>query len=199
MDQYGYSMELKDRGTSIGSRVWLNRNNNATTPAAGHIVMLDKGGDGYRVWPDDSGNLRIVANTDPTNANDAVGTIVGTQTSNLAFKTITHTPSVVEGYNAVREAATAVRDFYYTDHRHLNRELNGPKIQRGIVVNYAPQFGYDYHPDYPDGKALDVVTSIGNLCLATSYLGDRIETQDQKIARLEQRIAHLETRLTERN
>ena len=74
-----------DNGSSIGRRINILRNENASTPAAGHIVLEDKGGALFRIWPDDSGVLRIHT-ADPTNANDTSGTVVGTQTSDWRVK-----------------------------------------------------------------------------------------------------------------
>lgn len=69
-----------DNGTGRGSRVTCDRNNNASTPAAGHVLLEDRGGQFYYVWPDDTGVLRI-GTTEPVSAQDTSGTVVGTQTS----------------------------------------------------------------------------------------------------------------------
>lgn len=65
-----------DNGSSYGGYLYIGRNNNASTPAAGFLQMSSRGGTNYSLWVDSSGNLRI-GTAPPTNATDASGTIVG--------------------------------------------------------------------------------------------------------------------------
>jgi hypothetical protein len=68
-----------DGGAGTGSYIVLARNTNAGTPAAGFVQMENRAGTTYYLWVDSVGKLRV-GTTAPTNANDATGTIVGTQT-----------------------------------------------------------------------------------------------------------------------
>ena len=75
-----------DIGSSFGPHITLERNTNASTPAAGFLYITNRGGTGYSIWPDASGNLRINGAATPTSANDTSGTVVGAQTSHAALK-----------------------------------------------------------------------------------------------------------------
>lgn len=157
-----------DGGAGVGPYITLSNNSNATTPAAGHVRMQDKGGTTYRVWPDDSGNLRI-GTSDPTNANDTSGTVIGAQTSSLSAKNITGEPLLsVDVLAAVQAGADAVRRFTYRD-----GSFNGEEFS-GVVVDYAPRYGMDRDADHPAGKSLNVVTVIGDLLLAVANLAERV-------------------------
>ena len=68
-----------DNDTSEGCHIFLGRNNDASTPAAGFLALEDKGGTTYYVHVDDSGVLRV-GTTVPDNSNDTTNTVVGTQT-----------------------------------------------------------------------------------------------------------------------
>lgn len=75
-----YALTSFDNGSSYGPYFSLGINNNGGTPAAGFLLISARTGTGYRVWPDNTGNLRI-GTSNPTNANDTTGTVIGTQTS----------------------------------------------------------------------------------------------------------------------
>lgn len=161
-------MEDFDNGTGNGPRLQLGRNSNASTPAAGFVRMQNLGGTGYRVWPDTSGNLRI-GTSDPTNANDTSGTVVGTQTSSLDAKNITGKPlPAVDILAAVQAGAEAVRRWTYR-----NGAYNGEEFS-GVVVDYAPRYGMDRDAEHPAGKSLNVATVIGDLLLAVANLSERV-------------------------
>lgn len=70
-----------DNGSSFSGYFYCQRNSNGSTPSAGHILLDRKDGNYDTIWPDVSGNLRIIANTHVTNSNDTGGTVVGAQTS----------------------------------------------------------------------------------------------------------------------
>lgn len=80
-------LENTDGGSSVGPRILLGRNSNASTPSAGQILFYDKDNDFNSVWVDGSGNLRIWQANQTTNATDTSGTVVGAQTSYAALKT----------------------------------------------------------------------------------------------------------------
>jgi len=162
------SLSAFDNGSSVGSRIIVNQNNNASTPAAGHIYLTNLGGTGYRIWPDTSGNLRI-GTSDPTNANDTSGTVVGTQTSSLDAKDIAGDPlPAVDILAAVQAGAEAVRRFTYR-----SGTFNGEEFS-GVVVDFAPRYGMDRDAEHPAGKSLNVITVIGDLLLAVANLAERV-------------------------
>jgi hypothetical protein len=75
-----------DNGTGTGPSFQVGYNNSASTPSAGSAVIHNRAGTYYSIWPDASGNLRIVSGAQPTNATDTSGTVIGTQTSYAALK-----------------------------------------------------------------------------------------------------------------
>lgn len=163
-----FVLEDFDNTSSYGTRIICGRNSNALTPAAGHLRLVNLGGTAYRIWPDTSGNVRI-GTSDPTNANDTSGTVVGTQTSSLDAKNITGDPlPAVDILAAVQAGAEAVRRWTYR-----NGAYNGEEFS-GVVVDYAPRYGMDRDAEHPAGKSLNVATVIGDLLLAVANLAERV-------------------------
>ncbi len=115
-----------DNGSSVGANVQIGHNSNASTPAAGHLLIYNRNASYYSIWPDASGNLRIVNSAQPTNATDTSGTVVGAQTSHAALKEDI-TPWNGDG---ALDAVLACRLFGY--------RFKGDESQRqyhGIVIN----------------------------------------------------------------
>jgi hypothetical protein len=168
-------MAVFDNGTGAGSNVIVQQNNNASTPAAGFLTIYTNGGSARRIWPDNTGLLRIHT-ADPTNANDTAGTVVGTQSSSLDVKDVVGAgPDGATALAHVEQGALAVREFTYK-----NGEFGGERFS-GLVVDYAPRYGMDRDAEHPAGKSLNVVTALGDLMIAVSYLAGRVaalEAQD---------------------
>lgn len=157
-----------DNGAGDGPNIVIGRNSNASTPSAGYLQLQNRANTGYRIWPDATGLLRIHT-ADPTNANDAAGTVIGAQTSSLDAKTLLGAP--VDGAAAllhIAEGAAAVRRFTYK-----NGSYNGEEFS-GLVVDYAPRYGMDRDEKHPAGKSLNVVTVIGDLMIAVTHLAERV-------------------------
>lgn len=173
-DENSITLSGFDNGAGLGCFVSIQRNSNATTPAAGFLYLQPKTVNTRRVWVDDSGQLRIHT-ADPTNANDAAGTVVGTQTSSLDTKDVQGGPedelAVLEH---IREGAAAVRRFVYK-----NGAYNGDEFS-GIVIDYAPRYGMDRDAEHPAGKSLNVINAIGDLMIAVSHLASRVEALENK-------------------
>ena len=122
-----------DNGNGAGHLIQIGRNSNASTPAAGYMIMVDKGGAAYSLWVDDGGNLRIQENGNPITANDGAGTVVGTQTSSLDSKDVIGAPVGIDDVlAAVRAGADAVRRFTYKSGAYGGEEFSG------VVTDYAP-------------------------------------------------------------
>lgn len=150
---------------AAGHNVRIGRNSNASN-GAGFLQLVARGSTEYRVWPDNSGNLRIHT-ADPTNANDTAGTVVGTQTSSLDAKNVVGIP--VGKRDALRnivEAAEAIRRFTYK-----NGSFGGEEFS-GIIVDYAPRYGMDKDAKHPAGRSLNVINAIGDLFLAVAALAE---------------------------
>lgn len=169
----GYSritLSASDNGASIGQNIFIQRNSNAGTPAAGLLLIQDLNATARRIWPDAAGNLRI-GTTDPTNANDLSGTVVGAQTSNVAFKTITGpAPSIYEAFNGIAAAANEVRRFVYK-----NGSFNGQEFS-GLILDGQElhRYGMDADAEHPAGKSLNVVNLLGDLLVAVAELAKRV-------------------------
>ncbi len=162
------SLAAADNGSSVGGRIIVGNNTNASTPAAGHLRIIDKGGTSYRIWPDDSGNLRIW-DGNPIGSNDTSGTVVGTQTSSLDSKHITgEALPAIDILAAVQAGAEAVRRFTYRSGAYNGEEFSG------VVVDYAPRYGMDRDDEHPAGKSLNVATVIGDLLIAVANLAERV-------------------------
>lgn len=167
-----FALAAFDNGSGLGPGIYIDRNNNASTPAAGFLRLTNRGGSDYYTWADASGNLRI-GTTSPTNANDGTGTVVGTQTSSLDSKNILG--SVISPQEALQNllnACKALRRFSYK-----NGAFNGEEFE-GLVVDYAPRYGMDRDEAHPAGKSLNVITLLGDLVQAVAYLNQKIEAME---------------------
>lgn len=158
-----------DNGAGLGTIVAIDRNNNASTAAAGLLLMYNRGGTAYRVHVDASGNLRI-GTTDPTSANDTANTVVGTQTSMAAAKHLFDDVTPIgEVLANIQQAATAaVRRFTYR-----SGAFNGEEFE-GIVTDLAPRYGMDRDEEHPAGKSLNEITLLGDLLRAVAHLSERV-------------------------
>ncbi len=175
---YLFVVGNNDFGTNAGSCVQIGQNFNSATPAAGHLLIFNRGNSGYRIWPDLSGNLRI-GTTLPTGANDFSGTVVGAQTSAASVKDMMTGGQVTpqQALNHVLNAANgAIKRFRYKrsiDGVEASRPWNGEEFN-GLVVDLAPRYGMD------NGKSLNVVTAIGDIMLAIKALHERIDALEKK-------------------
>ena len=168
-------MQAYDNGSSEGPYVACERNNNASTPSAGHILLQNRGATYYYFWPDASGNLRIGGSLIPTSANDTGGTVVGTQTSSLDSK------NVLGEFSDDDDALAAILATPVYDFKYKSGAFNGEKFT-GIITDYAPTFGMDRDAAHPAGKSLNEITAIGYTFAAFKALTRRIEELERRAA-----------------
>jgi hypothetical protein len=150
-----------DNGTGAGSFFYAQKNSNGSTPAAG-FVYLDGLSNSYSIWPDTSGNLRILAGSFPINASDTAGTVIGTQTSTLASKILLGgdlTPG--EALRTILQ--TPVKHFKYKSDAYNGSEFHG------IVADYSPEFSMD------EGRVFNPVSAFGYMVQAVKALTERIQ------------------------
>ncbi len=157
-----------NNGSGAGPYIGVLRNNNASTPAAGSIVLRNRAATDYFLWPDASGNLRIHTGQ-PTNATDGAGTVVGAQTSCLSSKDVVGDPvSIDDVLASVRQGAEAVRRFVYKSGSYNGEEFSG------IVTDYAPRYGMDRDEEHPAGRSLNVINAIGDMMIVLNDLVQRV-------------------------
>lgn len=167
-----------DNSASIGTRIELARNSNATTPAPGYINLTAADAADARIWSDNSGLLRINEAADPTNANLTSGTVVGDQTSWWELKDIVRK---WDDPSAALQAvlSTAIFDFHYRDSSYLDAD-NEPALFTGVV-------GYDKRDWFLKNVGRQQVPSLNEIN-AIGYLVLSVQALNQKIERLEARI-----------
>jgi hypothetical protein len=164
-----------DAGTSFGSQLRIGRNNNATTPGAGSIILTAMNGGNRVVWPDAAGQFRIHT-ASPTNSNDTAGTVVGTQTSFAASKNLSNDLSPLdEVLERVQAGADAVRRFVYKSGAFSQQEFEG------VVTDEAPAYGMDRDAEHPQGKSLNEIQILGDLLRLVADLTKRVDQLESKI------------------
>jgi hypothetical protein len=157
-----------DNGADSGPRLSILNNTNASTPASGCFNIRNMNNSNRFFWVDAAGLFRI-HNAMPTYATDTAGSVVGDQTSSLAAKTIGETLSNLDAvWERIQDGAQAVRRFVYNSGAYNDQEFEG------VVVDYAPAYGKDRDEEFPDGKALNEVTIIGDLLRAMADLVTRV-------------------------
>lgn len=167
----------RDIGALRGPGIAIGRNSNGSTPAAGRLILTARDDTSYRVWADVSGNLRIWGAGDPTNANDASGTVVGAQTSMAAAKNISEELSPMADVLArVRQGADAVKRFTYRSGAFGGQEFEG------VVIDDAPDYGMDRDKKHPAGKSLNEINIAGDLLRFAAWAMQRIEALEAKLS-----------------
>jgi hypothetical protein len=163
-----FTISTYDNGALNGPLIYIGRNNNASTPAAGTIRMTTIANIGRYFWVDAAGLWRVHTAA-PTNATDTAGAVVGDQTSALVAKTVLKDMSNLDDvFQRVAAGADAVRRFVYNSGAYNSQEFEG------VVVDYAPEYGKDKDADFPAGKALNEVTIVGDLLRAVANLATRV-------------------------
>ena len=125
------SLESQDNNAGRGPVIFIDRNNDGVTPAAGSLGITDKGNQLYYIWPDDSGDVRIHTSS-PTNANDGAGVVVGDQSSWHEAKDILGPALPAE--DAVRSVAALVFDRFAYKETGYNQWDGSPPEFNGLVV-----------------------------------------------------------------
>jgi len=189
-----------DLGASVkGRNLWLQRNSNAA-PAPGVILITQSNNTTQRIWPDDSGNLRIGA-LDPVGASiNSGGVVVGTQTSAWDQKDLLSDapPDPVDVLAAIAEGAASVRRFWYKPYTSTDDDGNvivggrpgyGEQFS-GVVLGIPDgpnggRYGMDRDEAHPQGKILNDITAIGDLLVAVNYLSEQLATALLRIEALE--------------
>ena len=171
----GVYLATADNGSSYGPFISINRNSNASTPAAGWIQLVARTGVAVALWIDNAGNMRLNTGGNPTNANDTSGTVVGTQTSSLDSKeALGDTCTPEEALQHILEAAKgALRRFKYK-----NGSYNGQEFE-GIITDFAPRYGMDRDASHPAGKSLNIIQVISDLILSVRYLSEKLITIEE--------------------
>lgn len=175
----------------------IGRNSNAVVngSAPGSIQLMARNGSTYHIWTAQDGTLRMDttanANAPVNSTSETGGQSVGTQSSALAFKDLVGSADPVNQIFAhIAMGAEAVRRFQYKEQikgADWSRKWRGEEFS-GIVVDWAPRYGMDRSDDFPHGKALNVITAIGDLMIGTTSLHDRVRTLEAEVAELKQRL-----------
>ena len=126
------------------------------------------------MWVDVSGNLRIGVNSAVTNATDAGGTVVGSQTSSLDSK------NIIEPFIDYGRALNAIVEAPLYDFTYKSGAFGGQRFT-GIVTDYAPTFGMDKDEAHPAGKSLNEITAHGYTFAAIKALHERIEELENQV------------------
>lgn len=167
---------IGDNGTGTGGVVTAGSNTNGSTPAPGSLrCNRAVGGGSTWIFPDDT-NIWRLTTTAPTNANYTGANVVGAQTSSLAAKELLEgeTP-ITEVLEAIAQGAAAVRRFVYKPgfgepgEEGAPRPFGGEQFE-GVVIDFAPRYGYDLDALHPYGKSLNEITVIGDLLRAVDWL-----------------------------
>lgn len=184
-----------DLGSGTGAMFAIGRNQNASTPAPGALVVgkVNSLGNAY-LWPDDSGIWRTQLNATVNSTNRNSGTVVGTQTSMLSEKDLLSDgpPETQVVAERVRRGAAAVRLFQYKPSADENGKRTGARPYggeefSGVVVDYAPEYGMDKDAEHPAGKSLNEVTVMGDLLVLSAALADRVDELTERMERVEGR------------
>lgn len=181
-----------DSGAGAAPPVRVYNNTNAITPAPGAINLVRADGQNASVYTTNDGLLRIANVFNITNANMAGGTVVGSQSSNLAEKDVLAGLSPIEDVlAAVAAGAAAVRRFVYkaplngdTGEREGERPYGG-EVFEGVIIDYAERYGMDRDEAHPEGRSLNTINATGDLLRAVAWLVEENAALTARVAALE--------------
>lgn len=173
----GLYLDSYDNGASFGHFLSLGHNNNGSTPAAGFVKFTRRTGTTDNVWSDNTGVLRTWSGSNPTNANDTSGTVVGTQTSNIEHKNILGDSISWEDSLAyiVEAAKNRMAQFEYKSGSYNYSKFDG------LILNghTDERYGMD------NNNSLNTVNAIGDLMKSVALLSAKIEELNARISELE--------------
>lgn len=173
------SVGAGDNSSSHGPYVSINRNSNASTPAAGFLYIAARTGTMVSIWIDNTGVARLSTAGAPTNATDTGGTVIGSQTSYAALK---EDISPWDGAGAL-DAVLACKLFSYRFKTDESR-----RQYHGIVINDDDRGAWFSENDSENQTpALNERNLFGHLIAA-------IQSQQEQIEALTARVNDLAAR-----
>jgi len=150
-----------------GAYIKLHRTSGAT-PVPGFLLTESANDTSYSIFVSDAGDARIWAGTGPY---DAAGTVIGTQTSTLATKHLTH-KTLTPNAALATILATPIRSFTYRSGSYSNTEFYG------IIADWSPAFAMDR------GQSFNPVSAFGYSVQAIKALNTEIDGLRAEIAEL---------------
>lgn len=189
---HSLQIDFYDNGSSYGPYITVNRNSNASTPAAGFIFLVDKSATAHRVWVDDPGNLRISPTLNPTNANDLAGTVIGTQTSWHELKENIEEWTGSEALEAIRQLT--LYSYQMKEDGQQTTQGQKPTYYGIVIMDEDRESNAWFGLGYGDQQipALNDRNLFGYMLAAIRHGGDIIEALQTQVAALEARVAALE-------
>jgi hypothetical protein len=160
-----------------GFFVQVGHNNNATNPNPGSVNFVTATGTGYGVWVSSAGDLRIYTARPSGAVSDTAGVVVGSQTSSRDAKNI---EAMFTDYRGALDTILNTNLYSFT---YKKTDFPEQKFV-GLVTDESPSFGQYPDQAHPNGRALNVVNSIG-------YLMAAIKAQQAEIEALRRRIQEL--------
>lgn len=181
-------LEEFDNGGGVGTRIFLRRNSNASTPAAGFILFYDLSGDFHSVWMDNADQMRVWKNNQPLNGTDTSGTVVGTQVSWIEEKDILgNAPNGRE----LLQAVLAVKLYQYQMKADGQQKSDGSKpAYTGLVITKEDRNNNAWFANNL-GENQTPVLNERNLF---GYLIGAIQAQQEQIEELTKRVISLEAK-----
>jgi fibronectin-binding autotransporter adhesin len=163
------STTTSDLGNGLaGPVVTLGRNSNATATGAGSINFQSKAGTAGYVWQDNAGNMRIHTAA-PSNANDLLGTVIGTQTSTRETKQ--DIADYTNYQDALQMVLSAPLHTFKYRHEVAGYGSDSPlaKARIGYIADEVPA-------DFMWGNSIDQVSVNGILMASVKALDEEINT-----------------------
>jgi len=156
-----------DLGSGVaGPIITLGRNTN-TTPGAGSINFINKDGTAGYVWQDAAGKLRINTSA-PTNAGDALGNVIGEQTSTRDTKQDTN------DYSDYNNALSMIVNAPLHTFRYI-KEVEGYGADSPLAKTRLGFISDEVDPMFMVGNSIDQVSINGLLMASIKELNLKLE------------------------
>lgn len=165
-----------DAGAGQGPNFNIGRNSNASTASPGVLFCTAADNQATGLYPDNSGIWRTIEGA-VTSATFAGGTVVGSQSSHIDYKSVLGKPvSDKEALAHIVAAAEQVKRFVYKSGAYNGEEFSGLVIDGKKLHRY----GMDADDKRKAGKLLNLPNALGDLMLAVRGLAARVDALEKK-------------------
>jgi len=162
---------------TAGPRVWVGRNSNATNPNPGTVGLTSKAGRTWYLWASEYGTIYTSSSRPEGALGETDSTVVGSQSSSRDVK------NIIGAFDKNKEALDIILRTPLYRFTYKNADFPTQEFV-GLVTDEAPEFGQFPDREHPNGRALNVVNSIGYLMAAVKAQQAEIESLRVQLAAL---------------
>lgn len=162
-----------------GPYIAIGRNSTAGATAPGTMRLYTGGNVMMTLWvSNNTGNLMMLANGNPTSATENTGTVVGSQSSHESLKeNITEASPIEDVLGRIQAAAAHVHGFTYKPGCGIQEPYEGLVLKEDAPETH--HYGTNRQEGMTAGQALNEVNLLGDLLRAVAHL---LSAREQEVS-----------------